>query len=162
MLKGAVLSECQSYRYLLTRTWEDGKPHLPFLMLNPSTADDEVDDPTIRRCVAFGRREEGVGGIVVANLYAFRATKPKDLWAAKGKVSIVGPENEKYIYGIARDAIAYGLPVVCAWGAAPVAGHFTIQRLKSLGARPVCLGRTKSGAPRHPLYVRGDQPFEDL
>ncbi len=78
--KEAVISDCGRYRYRLTRRWGDG-PLLSFIMLNPSTADAEVDDPTIRRCMGFARRD-GYGGIVVGNLYAFRTTKPKALFAA--------------------------------------------------------------------------------
>src|SRR3954470_11499675 len=75
--KSAAFSSCMTWRYRLTRYWGPGSM-LPFVMLNPSTADDEVDDPTIRRCMGFARRE-GLGGIVVANLYALRATYPKSL-----------------------------------------------------------------------------------
>ena len=83
----AVLSECGLYRYRLDRRWADG-PTCGFIMLNPSTADAEVDDPTIRRCIGFAKRE-ACGALIVVNIYPLRATKPADLWA-KGNATRCG------------------------------------------------------------------------
>lgn len=152
--KTARISSDGAYRYRLTRYWGPG-PMLPFVMLNPSTADANIDDPTIRRCMSFARRE-GMGGIVAANLYALRATDPKALKLVNNPA---GVGNSDALAEIAGDAKAYDVPLVCAWGA-----HGTIlstyqacDELKSGGARLVCLGKTKDGFPRHPLYVKGDQ-----
>jgi len=113
MVRSAVISPCGLYRYRLSRQWTEPSYSLAFVMLNPSTADAEVDDPTIRRCIGFARRE-GYGGIEVVNLYAFRATSPDDLWKAKDPC---GPENEGHLISIARASVGYGTPIVCAWGA---------------------------------------------
>jgi len=121
-------------------------------MLNPSTADAEVDDPTIRRCMRFARRE-GSGGIVVVNLYAFRAADPRRLALQPDPY---GPDNFRHIDNVANSSGA----IVCAWGSFPADGAYTAHRLGRLPARLVCLGKTKDGSPRHPLYVRADQPLE--
>jgi hypothetical protein len=156
IIKGASISECHKYRYRLTRWWGPGK-FLPFVMLNPSTADASIDDPTIRRCMSFARRESA-GGIVVVNLFAFRATSPKDMMAAPDRH---GPGNERAMFEMVSDAVAANMPVVCAWGAgAKTTANFTIQYLQAHGACLVCLGTTKDGHPRHPLYVKSDQPLE--
>lgn len=157
--KGAKISPCGAYRYELTRAWELGKPDLPIIMLNPSTADAELDDPTIRRCIAFAKRE-GYGGIIVANLFAFRATSPANMRAAKDPV---GPDGNAVLEWLLERSVSEGTPVLAAWGthglyrnrAAAVLGMATL-----CGARLVCLGVTAAGDPRHPLYVKGDQPFE--
>jgi len=154
----AVISICGRYRYRLSRVWNEGRPSLPFVMLNPSIADGEIDDPTIRRCMGFARRE-GLGGIEVANLYAFRATDPETLWEQQDPA---GPENEDHLHDIACASAAYGVPIVCGWGATGGNSNRPIHIMQLAGADLVCLGRTKSGRPRHPLYVRGDQPFEPL
>lgn len=127
-------------------------------MLNPSTADADIDDPTIRRCVGFSRRENA-GGIIVMNVYAFRATKPADMKAAADPF---GPENVAYQNRLADWANRAGQPIVCAWGpnASDTAALRTVQRLQRYGVRLVCLGKTQNGSPRHPLYVKADQPFE--
>lgn len=157
IVKTAVISDCGRYRYRLTRAWGDGW-FLPFIMLNPSTADADIDDPTIRRCMSFGRRgQPHAGGIVVVNLFSFRATDPKVMLAEPNRV---GADNEKHIHEVATDAIRARMPIICAWGAG--AGNhavFTIGRLNSMGANLVCLGQTKEGHPRHPLCVKGDQPL---
>lgn len=154
--KGATLSDCGAYRYLLLRCWDQDEPGLPFVMLNPSTADAEADDPTIRRCMAFARRE-GFGGIFVANLYGFRATDPSRLALQRDPL---GPDNLRTLDNLARNAAANRVPIVCAWGA--FAGHvgiYTAGRLIRQGAHLRCLGKTKQGHPKHPLYVKADAPL---
>lgn len=123
-----------------------------FVMLNPSTADAELDDPTIRRCIRFAMRE-GAGGIVVVNLYAFRATKPRDL---PKDGTEVGPENQRYLH----DAIlqANGRPIVCAWGTKGNGSSF-VEWAKGYGANLMALDVTKDGFPKHPLYIAGDAPL---
>lgn len=151
--KSAVISPCGRFRYRLTRRWAPG-PLLPFIMLNPSTADAEVDDPTIRRCMGFARRE-GFAGIRVANLFAFRATRPRDLYDAGFPF---GPLNDEELIDLMLEALRDDVPVICAWGATwkPIDGD-----ISGYGrARTMCLGKTKEGDPRHPLYVPAYQPLE--
>lgn len=153
--RSADISSCGLYRYRLERRWAP-EPLLPFIMLNPSTADAELDDPTIRRCMAFARREH-CGGIIVGNLYAFRATKPEDLWKASDPY---GPGNDAALRKIALDAYVSRVPVVCGWGVHGGKWNGPIHIMQMTGAELRCLGKTKGGQPRHPLYVRGDQPLE--
>jgi hypothetical protein len=162
----AVISSCGRYRYVLRRVLTniaDMDPNatettatykqVTFIMLNPSTADATNDDPTIRRCVAFAKRE-GASHLSVVNLFAYRTPSPAELKAAKEPV---GPENDRYI----REEVARAAVVVAAWGAHP----FASARAKDVyedvgGAREfMCLGRTKAGAPRHPLYVSNATPL---
>jgi hypothetical protein len=144
----AVISDCGRYRYELVRIWGDG-PLLEFIMLNPSKADDRINDPTIRRCIAFAKAW-GYGGIVVRNLFAWRATNPAEL------VNIddpVGPLNRDYLSRDDADC------TIAAWGAHPAAVGWwsgypfgwqrTVIQRKSL----LCLGTNANGSPKHPLYV---------
>jgi len=153
----AHLSDCGLYRYRLTREWGPGRL-LPFVMLNPSTADARVDDPTIRRCMGFAKRERAAG-IEVVNLYGLRATDPAELRKVKDPF---GPDNRANIHALGKYAFLAGMPIVCAWG---TGGWFksadmdTIHLLKSTGASLVCLGTTKGGHPKHPLYIKADQPL---
>jgi hypothetical protein len=149
----AVLSTCGFYRYQLRRTWSTARPPAVFIMLNPSTADASQDDPTIRRCIGFARAW-GYGGIVVVNLFAWRATDPSQLLLAPGAV---GPDNDYYI----RQALEQAGIVVAAWGS----HSFATSRIPAVhqlvlesGNRMLCLGTTKEGHPRHPLYVPAATP----
>lgn len=158
MRKDAVISQCGQYRYLLMRVWDSGLPVLIIIMLNPSTADALLDDPTIRRGIAFARRE-GFGGIIVINLCAFRATQPDDMKKADDPI---GPINDDQIRLLFELAASSGVPVLAAWGAnGTFRNRDTEVRLIALetGVDLVCLGTTKDGHPRHPLYVAGDQPL---
>lgn len=159
MKRSAVISDCGTYRYTLTREWErDDKTSrflgCVFVMLNPSTADAEVDDPTIRRCIGFANRE-GYNHLTVVNLFAFRATNPKDLPADMRVAE--GPENYRHVHAAVERA---GL-VICAWGAGMPGNQRHRLHPEMYREGPVwCLGKTKGGHPRHPLYVRADQPLE--
>lgn len=148
--RSAVISECERFRYRLDREWDASLPKTCFVMLNPSTADGEDDDPTIRRCMGFARGW-GRGGIVVANLFAWRATNPKEL-TRRPLGEIIGPDNDQAII----DACAGNFTVV-AWGAnAPlvrVDAALTLIRPNALAVE--CLGLTKKGMPKHPLFVPG-------
>ncbi len=144
--KSATISADGVYRYTLSRVWDETLPNLNFIMLNPSTADADLDDPTIRRCIGFGQRD-GYGGIQVVNLYAFRATKPSEMLAA---IDPVGPDNDAAWLQINGD-------VVAAWGAN--AKQDQVNRAIGVFQELKCLGVTKDGHPRHPLYIRGDQPI---
>lgn len=145
----AIISPCGKYRYRLTR---GDKPRMAFVMLNPSTADADLDDPTIRRCVGFARRE-GAAGIEVMNIYAFRATDPKIMRAASDPFG----DNDAHLGDLAR---RYSM-IVCAWGASVPTDHArrTAIMLREHGAALYCLGRTISGQPKHPLYLAGNSPL---
>lgn len=136
------------YRYTLTRTWDSSAEPLVFILLNPSTADASQDDPTIRRCIGFAKRW-AFGGIVVVNLYAYRATKPRDMFAADDPV---GPDNDRIIAQVVE-----GKTVVAAWGANARRERFgEVLELIPGTARLLALQITKKGHPRHPLYVLGE------
>jgi hypothetical protein len=159
-VKSAVISACGRYRYHLGRRWADG-PTLPFVMLNPSTADATIDDPTIRRCMGFAR-DRGFGSIAVVNIFALRATDPADM---RAHPSPIGDENDAYLAAAFALAVREGAPIIAAWGVHGVfrdRGRQVAAFAKSAGAPLQCLGVTKEGHPRHPLYVRGDQPFVSL
>jgi hypothetical protein len=138
------------YRYSLSREWDDGRGTVLWIMLNPSTADAIVNDPTIRRCIGFSRAW-GAKRLDIRNLFAYRATDPADMVKADGRrVDIIGPENDE------RIAAAHGtaMTTIVAWGAHPIAAVRSRVVRRMLFGRPVfCLGTTKAGAPRHPLYV---------
>lgn len=158
MERTAYLSLDGVYRYRLGRVWDPELPVLGWIMLNPSKADALVDDPTIRRCISFARRW-GFGGIDVANLFAYRATDPAELADA---ASPLGRENLRELLTMITDFESVG-EVICAWGA--WTGHPVIRRLvvgyvmgraKAAGRELWCLGETKAGAPKHPLYLPGE------
>jgi hypothetical protein len=155
MKRNAVISDCGRYRYRLQRVWEPGRAFPLFVMLNPSTADAEVDDATIRSCVRLSK-SWGYGGIEVVNLFAWRATDPADLMKA---ASPVGPLNDEYI----RDALAYCDFALCAWGAHKLAvrrGQTVAGIVRDSKEFAHCLGTTKAGAPKHPLYIKtGTRPM---
>lgn len=146
----ANLSDCGTYRYTLGRRWDDG-PTVVFVMLNPSTADASQDDPTIRRCIGFAKAF-GYGALHVVNLYAFRATKPADLWKAADPI---GPENDETLRSTFLTAHGEGSLVIAAWGAnaAPLRARFAHVIARAAGVTLTALGVTKDGAPRHPLYL---------
>jgi hypothetical protein len=157
----AIISNCGQYRYQLTRSADTETarffatrgPAL-FIMLNPSTADASLDDPTIRRCRGFAKTWD-CDGIVVANLYALRATNPTALWT---HADPVGPDNDTHLALLIRDHET----IVCAWGAnAKPERVAQVSKMFHRQSRPMCLGVTKHGTPRHPLYIRGDQPLID-
>lgn len=153
--QSATISRCAAYRYDLHRVWDRGLKRCCWIMLNPSTADASEDDPTIRRCIGF-TRAWGYGGLVVVNLFALRATNPKQLYEADDPI---GPDNTRHL----TDA-ASSLPLtVAAWGVHgkhEERGDEVLHTLRQLGIHVSCLGITKEGHPKHPLYVRGDtQPI---
>ena len=156
----AIISPCGTYRYTLTRRIPQAirwvKPCL-FVMLNPSIADATQDDPTIRRCISFAKRE-GCTSLTVVNLFAMRATDPKQLTAAmKLGQDPIGPDNcEHVIQQIAAHSLGI---IVAAWGAHRLAITMPVQRHALHEAGAHCLGMTKDGSPKHPLYVRADQPL---
>ncbi len=153
---GAELSPCEKYRYTLWRVWDDKLPVLGYIMLNPSTADASVNDATITRCMERAR-QRGYGGIMVANLYAFRAKEPADLFKANDPIGDGNAEALLKIGSVCAD-------IVCAWGAHPD-GHTVRSAVNWLRtqtpARLLHLGLTKGGEPRHPLYIGYAVPFQE-
>jgi hypothetical protein len=141
---GAVIME--NYRYTLWRVWDESLPRVTFIGLNPSTANERQDDATLRRCVSFAR-SWACGSVEVVNVYAFRSTNPAILTQVADPV---GPENTVYL----QQAIARAQMIICAWGAHKIIGYRDIEVLSLLVGKDVyCLGCTKEGMPRHPLYV---------
>lgn len=141
----AYFSDDRVYRYSLAREVPSaGIDTVTFIGLNPSTADETIDDPTIRRCIDFARRW-GFARLKMLNLYAFRATDPKVMLAADDPI---GPENDCTIAKVVGGSNL----VVVAWGANAEAER--VEAVLELVAYPRCLGVTKSGAPRHPLYIK--------
>jgi hypothetical protein len=146
---GAVLSECGTYRYRLWRVWGPGA-HVCFVMLNPSTADGQADDPTIRRCTGFAK-SWGYDGFQVVNLFAYRSTDPKVL--ARLPECRVGPENDRHILDVANQCPL----VICAWGRNPRFGRdLTVLRLlQDAGIEPHAIRILPGNVPAHPLMLPG-------
>ena len=142
MNKTAVLSHDNIYRYQLSRIWHEEKPKILFIMLNPSTADEFVEDPTIRRVVTYAK-DWGYGGVYVGNLYAFRSTDPKGL---KSITDPVGPENITHI----QTLISVVDKVIYAWGNEEKEPDW----LKKMVDTPYCIEISKKGIPKHPLYLK--------
>lgn len=140
----AQLSLCRTYRYALWRTWDATKPYVLFICLNPSTADEIDDDPTLLRCIEFAR-SWGYGGLCMGNLFAFRATQPKDLMKSSNPI---GDDNDYWLEQLSKDA---GI-VVAGWGNHGVFLNRSAEVLRKL-KEVYCLKINKSGEPSHPLYL---------
>ena len=150
---GAVLSPDQIYRYVLWRRWGKGSP-VCWVMLNPSTADHKVDDPTIKRCISF-TEAWGFDALVVVNLFAIRATKfPEevdDFFESYYSLyrRLVGYHTDDWI----QRAVSLSSLVVAAWGFQGQFFNRNTEVYRSIEKRMWCLGKTDGGLPRHPLYV---------
>lgn len=144
--KGAVFSICRTWRYQLHRIWDESKPLLNVIGLNPSTADEQANDPTIERCQRRAKAM-GMGGLLMTNLFAFRATDPRDMKAA---LDPVGSHNDVALLSAATRSSM----ILCAWG---THGAFKdrARYVESLlgGFDLYCLGKSKDGYPKHPLYI---------
>lgn len=160
----AVLDDTRTYRYLLIRSaaHRGGTPTL-WVMLNPSTADEETNDPTINKCRGFQEKWAGAtryaGDLVVVNPFALRATDPR---ALRRHPDPVGPDNDRHIEAAAVEVIQAGGKIVVAWGAHPFArerARYVAALLRVYADDLWCLGVTKDGSPRHPLYVPYSQPL---
>jgi len=143
----ATFSSCRRYRYTLTRTWDHDIKPVNFLMLNPSTADEEVNDPTVERCERRAR-SWGYGGLIVTNIFAWRDTDPELM---KAQDDPIGPDNDVAILESARRA---GL-VVCAWGNHGEhmgRGAAVREMLRGLPLHYLKISKS-TGQPWHPLYI---------
>lgn len=156
--KGALLSKEEPqplYRYVLWRTWKEPAKICLFVMLNPSTADHEKDDPTLRKCVSFAERE-GCGEVRVVNLFALRSPHPKALgpdWTR----SIGNPDNDSYLQ---LEAIGCDL-LIAAWGSNETMGRAgSVLKVLRQFKDVYCLGTSKEGHPNHPLYLPLDTPLK--
>jgi len=151
----AVYSPCEAYRYTLTRTWNGDGSRALFVMLNPSTATELQNDPTVERCERRAR-VLGYGAFRVCNIFAYRATDPKVMRATADPV---GPDNDA---AIAAGA-AWADTVICAWGGhgAHLGRGPAVEMLLRDSGRPLFhLGLTKGGHPKHPLYIGYDRQPE--
>jgi len=144
----AVYSDCERYRYMLTRTWAPGGRRALFVMLNPSTATEVQNDPTVERCERRARAL-GFGAFRVTNIFAWRDTDPKKMRAA---LDPVGPQNDAAIV----ESTGWADQIICAWGAhgAHLGRGDAVEALLRSTGRPLYhLGLTKAGHPKHPLYI---------
>lgn len=150
----AIISSCGKYRYRLTRDLGMmGEGAVCFVMLNPSTADAENDDPTIRRCIGYARRF-GAARLEVVNIFAYRSTDPGVL-SGMSRDTAVGPENDAHIL----DVVSRSKIVICAWGNHGSLFGRAKEVLRLIGSvqTPMALKiNAKSGEPAHPLYLKGD------
>lgn len=147
--KGAEISACGKYRYRLWRVWDRTKPFVTFLMLNPSTADENIDDPTIRRCIGFAK-SWGYGGIIVCNLFAFRSTDPKALLKVDDPI---GEENKQHI----KECVDMSEKVICAWGNGNILKILSKKfnyMFSTFGMKLHYLDLSKDNIPKHPLYLK--------
>ena len=147
----AVYSDCEQYRYLLTRIW-GSDPKALFIMLNPSTATEVQNDPTVERCERRARAL-GFGAFRVTNIFAFRATDPRVM---RAMTDPVGPDNDAAIF----DSLSWADAVICAWGnhGAHLGRGAAVKAMLERSGSPLAhLGLTGQGQPRHPLYVGYDQ-----
>lgn len=145
----AVYSDCMAYRYRLTRVWAPQGRRALFVMLNPSTATEVQNDPTVERCERRARAL-GFGGFAVANIFAYRATDPRVM---RAQADPVGPANDAVITEMARD---WADMILCGWGSHGAhlnRGAAVTELLRATGAALYHLGLTQAGAPKHPLYI---------
>jgi hypothetical protein len=161
----AIFSDDRRYRYELRRRWGDG-PWLLWVLLNPSTADEHLNDPTVTKLVRWSRLEwasKGYGGLILCNLFGWRATSPKDLFAAENKgIDIVGKRNNDVLCAASREAP----DAIVGWG---VTGSYVTRRHGRLEKRDrrvasmltaKCFGYNNDGTPKHPLYLPYSEPLE--
>ena len=145
--KNATFSDCRKYRYALSRTWNGKKKTILFIGLNPSTANEKIDDPTIRRCINYAQNW-GYGCLLMVNLFAYRTTMPSELKNVKNPI---GNDNDLHIIELSKKADI----AVAAWG-----NEGTLlnrdKEVKKILPNLMCLKINKSGQPSHPLYQKKD------
>lgn len=145
-IKGAAFSKCKMYRYRLWRIWDDKKPKVLFIMLNPSTADSTMDDPTIRRCIGFAKSWD-YGGLYVGNLFPYRCSQPKGLFKS---INAKGEQNQAHLLEMSK-LCKIG---ICAWGNQPIIDKIDPKhRLDDLNIPLYYIDLSLGGTPKHPLYL---------
>lgn len=147
----AVFSPCRTWRYTLTRHWADPVRIVAFIGLNPSTADEANDDPTIRRIIGFAK-DWGFDGLLMLNAFAYRSTDPQGL---KIVTDPIGPDNDRHLVESAAKAEI----VVACWGNPGLWFGRQAQVVKLLGDKLHCLGKNQNGTPKHPLYLPKSAPL---
>lgn len=148
----AVYSDCERYRYTLTRTWDTNGPRVLFIMLNPSKATEVQNDPTVERCERRARTL-GFGAFRVTNIFAWRDTDPKLMRAAADPI---GPDNDAALTDSVQTWVRKGDTTIAAWGThgAHLGRGPQVASLLRATAKPLhTLGLTKDGHPKHPLYI---------
>jgi len=153
----AFFDDTRRYRYYLERRWRGNGVSVRFIMLNPSTADEVSEDPTIRRCIRFAQSFGGAE-LGVLNLFALRSTDPKALYKSDDPI---GAENNRWI----DDCCSPEHIVICAWGTHGKhleRGREVLKRLRARGVQPKALSMTASGQPGHPLYLPATSPLMDI
>lgn len=157
----ATISLCKRYRYVLKRFWDPNKKNCIFIGLNPSTADANINDPTIKKCISFAD-SFGCGGFVMLNLFAYRATNPFEL--IDNKIPVIGESNNRFLNSYCLDR-KY-LFVICCWGNGGKylrRDEFVLQMLKNNNIPFYSIGNlTKEGCPPHPLYLKSDTKLERM
>jgi hypothetical protein len=150
MTSVALFSDDRRYRYWLLRQWDPQKPAVAFIGLNPSTADEKINDPTIRRCIGFAERW-GYGGLLMLNLYAYRSTIPSKMWKVHRRGGdIIGGERG-YVMALMGYARQHGCEqTIAAWGNDKLDRHIA---LKSTPWKLDCLKINDDGQPGHVLYL---------
>lgn len=152
MKTGAIFSQDQRYRFALWRKWDLELPQLVVIGLNPSTATEHEDDPTVTRCTNLARREK-CGALIMLNLFAFRATEPKVMLAEPDPIGLHnGTILRHYLHDPSTKI------VVAAWGAhgTHLDRDWHVEKMRS---DMVCFGVNQNGTPKHPLYQRADAPL---
>lgn len=147
MEKKANISKDKIYRYTLSRTWDSTKPTVLFIGLNPSIADENIDDPTITRCINFAK-DWGYGALLMANLFAFRSTYPKEIYLIDDPI---GKDNDHYILECVKQSDL----IIACWGNN---GTYMDREkiIKELVPNLYCLQKNKNGTPHHPLRLPRD------
>ncbi|TCP93453.1 hypothetical protein EDC44_1182 [Cricetibacter osteomyelitidis] len=142
---GAILSDDRQYRYVLWRIWDPLKPMVTFIGLNPSTADEKENDPTIIQCINFAKYW-GYGGIYMLNLFAYRSTDKSKLSQVENPI---GAENDRYFMEYADKAEK----IIAAWGNDGSYLNRSKQVCELLNKPLFALKINSSGEPHHPLYI---------
>jgi hypothetical protein len=159
---GAVFSPCRKWRYLLWRIWDASLPHATAIYMNPSTADEVNDDPTVTRWQERAKRWADVGflkvgGVKVTNAFAWRETDSRKLKALiRNGEDLVGPDNDRHILAACAEAaivvVGWGLPGHQLLGRGPK----LLDKLRGAGIVPHALKVNGDGSPGHPLYIGYD------
>lgn len=144
MKKQANISKDKIYRYTLSRTWDSTKPTVLFIGLNPSIADENVDDPTVTRCINFAK-DWGYGTLLMANLFAYRSTYPKEIYLIDDPI---GKDNDYYLLECVKQS---DLIIACWGNNGTYMGREKI--IKELVPNLYCLQKNKNGTPHHPLRL---------